>query len=161
MFYFESSNVLKVMFVSVSNAFWCNCPTQEVEMLDSEVAFECSFSPVSFSPAFRMHSKTVLKLAQICFVSFAAMPMWSTFCAQWSALIALPSIGHSLSLRLLRVICLALGQAHDKQMFDLRFWTDWPAFGWIGNLLFVCSGKPGSSLNCRKVFICDVLCFIR
>ena len=47
------------------------------------------FSIVSLSPAFLMHSKTARMFRINCVTVLAAVPMSSTYCAHWSALITL------------------------------------------------------------------------
>ena len=47
------------------------------------------FSIVNLSPACLMHSKTALMLRISCVTELAAIPVSSTYCAHWSALITL------------------------------------------------------------------------
>ena len=47
------------------------------------------FLMVSLSPAFRMHSKTARMLRISCVTLLTAIPISSTYCAHWSALITL------------------------------------------------------------------------
>ena len=74
------------------------------------------FAIEGFNPAFWRHLKTSRKLMVGGSGEVAAMPMVSTFCAFWSALIAGSKYSRIKSERL-TVICRVLGLVFSKRMF--------------------------------------------